>query len=215
MMEKWTEGERQAALKRGPHQSATEHAPFLREELASMAEKGNWVVLPYLAAKRLPGLRVVPPGLKLERDRRPCWLGDYCYFKTNAKTLPVACLSATQYGQALDRLIREIVYGDPALGCVYLLKADVSDGFYRIGLHPEDAPKLGLIFSSGAEEDTMVAIPLTLSMGWKNLPPLFCMATETVADIDNKYLLPHQPSKPHKLDDRTEAIAPLLEPPLA
>ena len=49
---------------------------------------------------------------------------------------PVACLSAMQYGRALDCLIREIVYADPALGYVYLLKADVSDGFYRIWLRP-------------------------------------------------------------------------------
>ena len=70
-----------------------------------------------------------------------------------------------QYGQVLDRLIREIVYADPALGYVYLLKADVSDGFYRICLRPEDAPKLGLIFPSGKEEEPMVAISLTLLMG--------------------------------------------------
>ena len=57
-----------------------------------------------------------------------------------------------QYGQALDRLLRGIVFADPALGYVYLLKADVSDGFYRIGLRPEDATKLGLIFSNGADE---------------------------------------------------------------
>ena len=41
------EGERQAALKRGPHRSATEHTLFLREEFDSMIEKGQWVVLPY------------------------------------------------------------------------------------------------------------------------------------------------------------------------
>ena len=57
-----------------------------------------------------------------------------------------------QYGRALDRLIRDIVYANPELGYVYLLKADVSDGFYRIGLRPEDSPKLGLIFPSGKEE---------------------------------------------------------------
>ena len=113
-----------------------------------MIDNGQWVVLPYLVAKGLPGLRLSPPGVKVERDRRPRWLGNYSYFKTNAETLPVACLSAMQYGRALDRLIREIVYADPALGYVYLLKADVSDGFYRIGLRPEDAPKLVLIFSS-------------------------------------------------------------------
>ena len=51
-----------------------------------MVEKGQWVVLPYLVAKMLTGLRLRPPGVKVERDRRPCWLGDYSYFKTNAAT---------------------------------------------------------------------------------------------------------------------------------
>ena len=55
-----------------------------------------------------------------------------------------------QYGRALDRLLREIVFADPALVPVYILKADVSDGFYGIGIRPEDAPKIGLIFPSGA-----------------------------------------------------------------
>ena len=111
-----------------------------------------------------------------------------------------------QYGRALDRLIREIVYADPALGYVYLLKADVSGGFYHIGLHPEDAPKLGLIFPSDKEEEPMVAIPLTLPMGWKNSPPLFCTATETVADLANEALRTHQPTKQHQLYNRAEAI---------
>ena len=148
MLGSWTEGERQAALKRGPHWSATEHTLFLREEFASMIEKDQWVVLPYSVAKGLPGLRLIPPGVKVERYQRPCWLGECSYFKSNAETLPVACLSAMQYGRAFDRLIREIFYADPALGYVYPLKADVSNGFYRIGLRPEDAPKLGLIFPS-------------------------------------------------------------------
>ena len=69
-----------------------------------------------------------------------------------------------QYSQALEHLIREIVYADPARGYVYMLKANVSDGFYRKGLRPEDTPKLGLIFPSGKEEDPMVATPLTLPM---------------------------------------------------
>ena len=81
-----------------------------------MIEKGQWVVLPYWVAKGLPGLRLSPPGVKVERDWRPRWLGDYSKFKTNAETLLLACLSAMQYGRALDRLIREIVYADPALG---------------------------------------------------------------------------------------------------
>ena len=67
-------------LKWGPHRSATEHTLFLREEFASMIEKEQWVVLPYLVSKGLPGLMLIPPGVKVERDRRPRWLGNYSYF---------------------------------------------------------------------------------------------------------------------------------------
>ena len=109
-------------------------------------------MLPYLIAKRLPGLRLSPLGVKVERDMRPHWLGNYNYYKTKAETLPVVCLSAMQYSRPLDRLLREIFFADPALGTVYIIKADVLDVFYRIGVRPEEAPKLGLIFPSGADE---------------------------------------------------------------
>ena len=104
-------------------------------------------------------------------------------------------------GRALDHLIREIVFVDPALGPVYILKSGVLDGFYCIGVRPEDAPKLGLIFPSGANKEPMVATPLTLPMGWKNSPPLLCTAMEMVADLANESLRSHEPSRPHKLDN--------------
>ena len=119
-----------------------------------------------------------------------------------------------QYGRALDRLLREIVFAGAALGPLYLLKAEVSDGFYRIGLRPEDAPNLGLIFPSGADEDPMVVIHLTFSMGSKNSPRLLSTATETVSDLANKSLRSNQQSIPHKLDDLSESVAPPTAPPL-
>ena len=61
----------------------------------------------------------------------------------------------------------------------------------------------------------MVAIPLKLPMVWKNSPPLFCLATETVADLANKSLHSHQPSRPHKLDNLSEALAPPTAPPIS
>ena len=69
-------------------------------------------------------------------------------------------MSAMQYSRALDCLLCEIVFADPAFGPMYMLKADVSDDIYRIGIRPEDTSKLGLIFPSGANEDPMVSIPL-------------------------------------------------------
>ena len=51
-----------------------------------------------------------------------------------------------QYGRALDLLIIEVVIACPSLGPVYVLKDEVSDGFYFIALQPGYVPKLGLVF---------------------------------------------------------------------
>ena len=104
------------------------------------------MVLPYLVAKELRGLRLIPPRVKEERDRRPRWLGDYSYSNLKSKTLPIAALSSMQYGRDLDHLIGKIIIADPTLGPVHVLKADVSDSFYRICLRPICDPRLGLVF---------------------------------------------------------------------
>ena len=171
-----------------------------------MVAKGQWVVPPYSVAQRLPGLWLIPPGVKIERDLWPCCLGDYSFNPINAKTLPIYDLLAMQYGRCLDRLLRGIVYADTKLGPVHMIKANVSDGFYRIGLRQSNATKLGLVFPSEAGEEDLIAIPLTLPMGWKNLPPIFCTATETVADLSNEALRAHAPMLPHKLDKRAEVV---------
>ena len=98
------------------------------------------------------------------------------------------------------------MYANPKLGPVHIIKADVSDSFYRIGLRPSNAAKLGLVFPSEAGEEDLVAIPLTLPMGWKNSSPIFCTATETVSDLANEALRAHAPTLPHKLDNRAEAV---------
>ena len=112
-----------------------------------------------------------------------------------------------QYGQALERLMMEVVISDPSLGPINVLKADVSDGFNRIGIHPTDTPKMGLVFPLEVEEKELVVIPLTSPpMGWKNLPPIFCMAMETVTDLSNAGLRCNTPDLPHSLDEILEAI---------
>ena len=50
------------------------------------------------------------------------WIGSYSYSNSNYKTLPIATLSAMQYGGTLERLIREVVIVDPTLGPIYILK---------------------------------------------------------------------------------------------
>ena len=102
--------------------------------------------------------------------------------------LPICDLLAMQYGRCLDRFLREIVYANQKLGPVHMIKADVSDNFFRIGLRPSDATELGLVFPSESGNKDLVAILLNLPMGWKNSPPIFCTAMETVSDLANESL---------------------------
>ena len=121
-----------------------------------------------------------------------------------------------QYIQALDRLLQETVFADPAQGHVYMLKADVYGGFYQICLRPADDPKRGLIFPVDDDAKPLVAIFLILLMGWKNSPNLFCTATETVSELANQSLRAHPPSRLHKLNEGVAAVfsaaAPTLDP---
>ena len=70
-----------------------------------------------------------------------------------------------QFGHALDRILREILLADPTMGPIYLLKLDISDGFYRINLAIEDILRLGVVFPVADGEEPLVAFPLVLSMG--------------------------------------------------
>ena len=69
-----------------------------------------------------------------------------------------------------------------------------------------NAAKSGLFFPSEAGNKYLVTIPLTLPMSWKNSPPIFYTATETVVDLANESLRAHAPTLPHKLDACAEAV---------
>ena len=214
--EPWTSERVHAALSRGPHKSCAEYREFLNEEFSDMRSKMQWTVLPISAVQHLPGLRISPPGVVPQRDRRPRWIVDYSFSGVNAETLAIAAVDSMQFGHALDRILREILLSDPALGPVQMLKVDISDGFYRVNMNIEDIPKLGVAFPTEPGQEKLVAFPLVLPMGWKNSPPIFTTATETIADLANQRLSSHIRPPPHKMDDAAEAVpspVPPIHPP--
>ena len=164
-----------------------------------MINKNQWVVLPYHVAKKLKNLRLSPPGVVPQRGRRPRWIVDYTWWKVNEETLPLAPAEAMQFGHALDRILREILLADPKLGPIHMLKLDISDGFYRIDIAPDDIPRLGVVFPVSPGSEPLVAFPLVLPMGWKNSPPIFSAATETAADIANCDIRSPAPVPTHPL----------------
>ena len=94
-----------------------------------------------------------------------------------------------------------------------MLKVDLSDGFYRLHLIPRDAPKLGLAFPKIDGLPDLVAIPLVLTMGWKNSPPAFSAVTETIADLCNARLEEGGVPPPHSLDEAAAEVTPATPDP--
>jgi hypothetical protein len=120
-----------------------------------------------------------------------------------------------QFGKALQRLLHHIHRANPRYGPVYLCKIDISDGFYRVWLRAEDVPKLGVLFPARPGEDQLIAFPLTLPMGWRESPPYFSTATETVADLANASIRNRTPMAPHRLDLIAETPIPTEATPSA
>jgi hypothetical protein len=212
----WTPQQLDQAIARGPHQSCKEHLAFLSDEFVDMIEKGQWTILPYSAIRDFLHLRLSPPGVVPQRDRRPRWIVDYSFYRVNQDTLPLIAEDSMQFGQALQRILRHILLADPQHGPVYLIKIDIADGFYRIDVNPDDIPKLGVVFPAPPGVEPLVALPLVLPMGWKNSPPAFCTATETIADLANQRLLAQQLPLPHPLGMQAaqqDEIVPTSEPP--
>jgi hypothetical protein len=210
----WTLQQRDDAIQRGPHPSSHTYVDFLREELADMVERATWLVLPYSRVRELRDLRLSPMGVVPQHARRPRPIVDYTYSGINRDTLPLAPREAMQFGRTLERLIAQVVHSNPRYGPVQFIKIDIADGFYRVWLRLEDSFKLAVTIPSHPHEPDLVAIPLSLPMGWTQSPPVFCAVTETIADIANRRLHTRFPSKPHRLDILADS-APQSSSPLA
>ena len=120
--------------RRGSHQSASQYLAFSEAEMADMIRKGYWVALPYSVVKDLPNLRLSPMGVVPQCERRPRTIVDYTFSCVNQEAARGAPLEAMQFGKTLERILQRILAANPRHGPTYMLKIDLSDGFYRIRL---------------------------------------------------------------------------------
>ena len=72
-----------------------------------------------------------------------------------------------------------------------MAKFDISNGFYCLFLDPDNAPKLAVLMPKYDGKPQLVAVPLSLTVGWVSSPPTFCAASEMAADIANASLFCH------------------------
>mmetsp|Transcript_36392 Transcript_36392/g.81833 ORF Transcript_36392/g.81833 Transcript_36392/m.81833 type:complete len:1331 (-) Transcript_36392:274-4266(-) len=199
-----TPEELQAAVDRGPHPSAEAHADFLAQEAFEMCQRHHTFVLPFSAVKHLPGVEISPPGVIDQRDRRPRTISDLTYSGVNQSTVDLTVNESMQFGRALRRILLNIYRADPRWGPVYMLKADISDGFYNIWVNANGSRRLGLILPSKQGEDPLVLFFLALPMGWVSSPPVFCTATEVATDIANKEIASNWRPPPHRQENAAD-----------
>ena len=196
----------------GCHKSATDHGEFLREEFADFIQNKFWTVLPYRLAKDFRNLQLSPAAVKEERDRRPRVLCDHTYTDgtfepVNVTTTPHATPEAMQFGRALESLLRLARRAHPKFGPVRLSKHDIKDGFYRMHLRAADCMRLAVVLPRFADEEPLIAIPMSCTMGWVQSPPSFCIMSETTADIANDAFA-KSPCRapPHRLSAEAAAL---------
>ena len=204
-----------AGIAYGSHNSCDRDPSFLRKEMIDFVEKGFWILLLLEDAVGLDGLQLSPAGLIPQRYHQDCIVIEYTWSEVNEATCRLAPASI-QFGHALQRILQRMYDADPRHGPIYIIKVDIADGFYCVGLAPEDVPSLGSCLPTGPDGKTLVAFPLVLLIGWVESPPYFCAVTETVADLAKTALREQTPRlrTPHRLDQVSESTVPGLDSPI-
>ena len=203
-----TPAELQAAVDRGPHPSATAYADFLWGEAYEMCQRRHAMILPFSAVKNITGVEISPPGVVPQRDRRPRTICDLTFSGVNANTAPLTHDDAMQFGNTLLRILFRIYRADPRWGPVYLAKVDISDGFYNITVNPNGVKHFGIILPTPPGQEPLVLFFLGLPMGWVSSPPVFCAATESVADVANARIASNWHPPPHRQDAVADTPTP-------
>jgi len=166
---------------------------------------GYWLVLPYSAVRHMTPLWLAPAGVVPQRERRPRLIMDYSFYDTNQQSVPIQPAHAMQFGGTLQRILQRVVYCTPTYGPPLMAKLDLADGYYRVPLAPQAALQLAVVIPNDHDDTFLVALPLSLPMGWGHSPPWFCAFTETIADVSNNEWLPAQPASLHTLLQPSQA----------
>ena len=82
------------------------------------------------------------------------------------------------FGKALNCVLRSMFDADPKFGPVNMSKIDIVDGFYQVGLRPDDTLYLGVLLPTRPGECQLIGVLLIVPIGWVEFPAAFCTATK-------------------------------------
>jgi len=189
----WTKSQLQAAIDRGPHQSALSPDTIaqLHDKVHEKVRNGQACLVKWASIQdRLPKeLKISPIAMIPHKSRKFRTILDLSFSlrledgtripsvnENTVKTAPAG--SIDQIAHSLARIIH--AFASTAKDeKVMMAKWDIKYGFWRLDCREGEEWNFGYVLPSLDGKNTTLVIPNSLQMGWVESPPYFCAASKT------------------------------------
>jgi hypothetical protein len=204
----WTREAIDLAVKRGPHPTARsdDAVNLVHEDLKYQVDAGFTEIMYWDDIKdRLPANFKVSPVAVIpqtgrrgriildlsfpvrqppnQQDAKRRKMGGVVWPSVNETTTPLAPPGPVhEIGKVLPRLFH-FMAETPEDQEIRLSKVDLSDGFWRLVVKPEQKWNFCYVMPDPPGSRVRIVVPSALQMGWAESPAYFCAATETGRDI--------------------------------
>ncbi len=202
----WTKEEVLAAIQRGAHTTARD--PEAREYLLTQTQQkvrdgfARLVKLRDIINDLPENIKISPVAMVPHKSRSYRVILDLSFvlrYKggelpsvNGATNIKAPQKAMAELGQVVRRIICFMAEHYDAQRPFKFAKIDIKDGFWRMVVAPEDAWHFCYAIppASPTEDilDSLIVVPDSLQMGWRESPPYFCTATETARDIIQTFM---------------------------
>ena len=198
----WTIKEMEAAIERGPHESALtpEAIQHFAAEATAKVAMGQARVVRWDDIKANPPqqLKISPIAAIPHKSKAYRSILDLSFRlrlkeggvimavnDTSTKTAPRG--SIDQIGHALKRIIHAFAEADDDEK-IFMAKWDIKDGFWRLQCREGEEWNFCYVLPQQPGREVQLVVPTSLQMGWIESPPYFCAASETARDVAAQYI---------------------------
>ncbi len=193
----------QAAIDRGPHESALDPEAIaqLNLEIQEKVRLGQARVVQWdnLRSNPPPELKISPLAMIPHKSRKFWAILDLSFPvkltngtvkpSVNEGTIKSAPRGAiSQIGHSLSRIILAFATAEP-LAKIFMAKWDIKDGFWRLDCKEGQEWNFAYVLpNADPAAPVQLVVPTLLQMGWIESPPFFCAASETARDVAEQYI---------------------------
>ena len=198
----WTVEEMEAAIERGPHESALtpEAIQHFAAEATAKVAMGQARVVRWDDIKANPPqqLKISPIAAIPHKSKAYRSILDLSFRlrlkeggvimavnDTSTKTAPRG--SIDQIGHALKRIIHAFAEADDDEK-IFMAKWDIKDGFWRLQCREGEEWNFCYVLPQQPGREVKLVVPTSLQMGRIESPPYFCAASEMARDVAAQYI---------------------------